>query len=716
MRAQEAQQVRTPLKPVSGVVQALCTVAALACLAMTGPITGIAAAETVSLQAKKEALFQQMLREPANLDVILAYAEVSAELGDNEAAVSAFERLLLFNPNLPRANLELGALYFRMGSFEMARTYFEKAIAGNPSPEVRARIDQYLSRIATEESPARLTGYLLMGGQYQSDANVAPGSPVINSLVGPLLLSSQSVKKRDENLFITGSALYSHDLGTPNRDTFEVTGTGFAQHYFRVQRLEIDLGELTAGPRFRFPDTGIPGVQSASLKPYAIVNEVGLGRNQYFYTVGNGLEGTATFWQDALAKFDFEFRHKAFTNAPDRPQSTGLDGDDKLVALAVAKPVTPNSALSLELDYLRQDTSLHFYSNDSYGGSASYTFRYDDPTGLFGRPWETTLLGGRFWSHYAEPDFFLSASPRYDRRWRLGLSQVFQVSDNLGVVLQLQRDIVSSNIPLYAYTSNSVLIGPVLRFDSAPGLLLPSLFGPGAPLEPGLPPPFDLSRAPGYRLEGGVGIAFGSNHGQGTIRSGSLTVETNDVPLAGDGLAANAAVWIDGPLAAWTGNQALANFSFGLEYRHYGNSESSNVTAMVPLAGGSATVGGSVTGTFRSENLIFDAAWRLNSGLIHPYLGLGGGVGYIDWRGRLNAPALALLSSTTPTTFSTGVVSAVPVGHTFVGLDYDVAPNIYIGAGGDFYFADSIDKRFTHTRIRMNTDQFSLLAHAGVRF
>jgi hypothetical protein len=670
--------------------------------------------ERARLEARKEELFQQMLRAPANLDVILAYAELSAELGDNEAAVSAFDRLLLFSPNLPRINLELGALYFRMGSFEMARTYFDKAIASNPSPEIRNRIDQYLARIASEASPARLTGYLLMGGQYQSDANVAPGSPVINSLVGPLLLSSEFVKKGDENLFITGSALYSHDLGTPNRDTFEVTGTGFAQHYFRVQRLEVDLGELTAGPRFRFPDTGIAGVQSASLKPYAIVNEVGLGQNQYFYTVGNGLEATATLWQDIAAKFDFEFRHKTFTNAADRPQSTGLDGDDKLVVLALAKPITPNSALSLEFDFLNQDTSLHFYSNNSYGGSASYTFRYDDPTGLVGLPWETTILGGRIWSQYAEPDFILSASPRYDRRWRLGLSQVFQVTDNLGVMLQLQRDIVSSNIPLYAYTSNSVLIGPVLRFDTAPGPILPALFETGAPLEPAVPPPFDLSHAPEYRLEGGIGGAFGSNHGQATVNSGSLTINTNDVPLAGDGLAANAAVWIDGPLASWTGNPALANFSFGVEYRHYDNSERSNVTATIPLAGGSATVGGSVAGDFRSENLIFDAAWRLNSGIVHPYLGVGGGVGVINWSGTLSAPALTVISA--PSSFSAGVISAVPVGHTFVGLDYDIAPNVYIGAGGDFYFADSIDKRFTHTSIRMNTDQFSLLAHAGVRF
>ena len=38
------------------------------------------------------------------------------------------------------------------------------------------------------------------------------------------------------------------------------------------------------------------------------------------------------------------------------------------------------------------------------------------------------------------------------------------VSDTVSIIVQLQRDIVSSNLPLYAYTSNSVLVGPQIRF------------------------------------------------------------------------------------------------------------------------------------------------------------------------------------------------------------------------------------------------------------
>src|ERR1700720_3400064 len=130
--------------------RAVCGIFALALIVT--PLERAAAQEVSSqdkaaLEAQKEALFKKMFRDPANLDVTFAYADVSARLGDYEAAVSALERMLLFNPDLPRVQLELGALYYRMGSYELARDYFDKAAAGNPPPEVQTRIGQYLGEI-----------------------------------------------------------------------------------------------------------------------------------------------------------------------------------------------------------------------------------------------------------------------------------------------------------------------------------------------------------------------------------------------------------------------------------------------------------------------------------------------------------------------------------------------------------------------------------------
>ena len=435
----------------------------------------LSAGERAQLQAQKDSLFQQNLREPGNLDVAFAYADVSAKLGDNEAAVSALERMLLFNPNLPRVDLELGALYFRMGSYEIARTYFDKALAANPPQDVTDRINTYEAQINHLNSPQQLTGYLFFGGQYQSDANVAPGSPLVHSPVGDVLLNSQFVKLPSSNFFATASALYTYDLGNQDRDTIEVLGTGFANHYGRatVNRLDLGLAEITAGPRFNY-NKPFNGVDTATLKPYAIVNDVSLGGNQYFHTFGVGGESTALVWDDLRLKSVFEYRNKIFQDAPDRPVSSGLNGSDKLFSLFASKPITSQpfySELNLEFDFLDQDTKFAYYTNKSYAGSVAYKLRYNDPIGLSRYPMETTFFGSRSYANYASPDPCCNTSPtgfgtsdRYDRHWRFGVSQAVQLWDNVDLVGQFQRDIVSSNLSLYAYTSNSILLGPQIRF------------------------------------------------------------------------------------------------------------------------------------------------------------------------------------------------------------------------------------------------------------
>ena len=451
--------------------------AAILIVFLLAPALAQAPAERAALEARKQALFDQMLRNPNDLDATFAYADVAAKLGDNEAALGALERMLLFNPNFPRVQLELGALYFRLGSFDAAQGYFEKALAANPPPDVKSRLETYLAQIAQRNSPEHFGGLLFFGVQYQSDANVAPGSSLINTLLlGPVTLQSQFIKHADENIFGAATLFYSHDFGTQSGDAFEVTSTNFVNHYFRFDRLDLGLAEVTAGPRFVFP-APIEGIKTSSVKPYVILNEVGLGEKQYFYTYGGGLEGTALVWDDITVKANFEIREKRFSNAPDRPLSTGFDGNDKLVTLQFTKPISliPNTELQigLEFDFVDQSTRLSFYSNKTYGMSGNYRVRYQDPTGLSPFPWETTLFGGRLWSNYASPDPCCNTSPdpanpgssdRFDRRWRFGVSQIFQVTPDIGVALQFQRDIVSSNLPVYAYTSNSVLVGPQIRF------------------------------------------------------------------------------------------------------------------------------------------------------------------------------------------------------------------------------------------------------------
>ena len=112
------------------------------------------------------------------------------------------------------------------------------------------------------------------------------------------------------------------------------------------------------------------------------------------------------------------------------------------------------------------------FRSQSYAAAATYHIRYDGPQSVlpvvFGHPMETSLYVNRVYSIYSAPDPCCVTgggfSSRDDRRWRIGLIQGVKVTDDIELVLQIERDVVSSNLPLYGYTSNSVVLGPQIKF------------------------------------------------------------------------------------------------------------------------------------------------------------------------------------------------------------------------------------------------------------
>src|SRR5688572_1359631 len=121
-----------------------------------------------------------MLEKPDDLDAAFEYAALSAQVGDLEAAISTLERMLIFATGLPRLQLELGVLYYRLAALETARGYFEAALsAQNVPPQVRVRVEQYLSAIDSAAEPNRFAGQIRAGIRYQTNANRAPIDSVI---------------------------------------------------------------------------------------------------------------------------------------------------------------------------------------------------------------------------------------------------------------------------------------------------------------------------------------------------------------------------------------------------------------------------------------------------------------------------------------------------------------------------------------------------------
>jgi Flp pilus assembly protein TadD len=95
-----------------------------------------------------ETAFKATLDKPSDPETLARFAGLAVQVGDIEGAISALERLLLIEGDQPEVKLELGVLYFRLGSREAAAAYLEAArSAPDASKETRDRAETFLKAI-----------------------------------------------------------------------------------------------------------------------------------------------------------------------------------------------------------------------------------------------------------------------------------------------------------------------------------------------------------------------------------------------------------------------------------------------------------------------------------------------------------------------------------------------------------------------------------------
>ena len=219
-------------------------VAALALLG-TGTRAQDPADDPAQLKTQADILFKRLLVRPDDLQASFQFAEIETRLGDYAGRHRRVERMLFYNQNLPRVRLELGLLYFRLGSYAMARSYFEAAIfrsrrtAGGSRP---GRPVPGRDRQAPVDQPAGLLRPDRAG--HQTNADAGPDFQIINVFGIDAAISSKFRRRPDWNAF--GSvALHHVHFGDQRGDVWE---TDFAAYYARQFQVTSSISEL---PRLR---------------------------------------------------------------------------------------------------------------------------------------------------------------------------------------------------------------------------------------------------------------------------------------------------------------------------------------------------------------------------------------------------------------------------------------------------------------------------------
>jgi hypothetical protein len=420
------------------------------------PASHSATAATV-VQQDYEALFQQMYKNPSNLDVSFKFAEQAVKRGDYEAAIGALERMLFFNPKLPRVKLELGVLYFKLGSYELARSYFQEAIKAPDAPDdIRAQVRAYLTEIDRRLARYEFSVFTTAGFRYQTNANLGPSSLLVRALGQDALLNSAFGKRPDWSLFQTLTANYAYKLDTRG-DAIEASFLGYNSRQFKLDQYNLGIVELVVGPR-------IAVGQNSSFKLYGIGDQVWLGDATYFSAGGGGVSARTTVGDLGLLEAFVEQRHRDFHDSIDFPTASQQTGE--LLSAAVASDLRFGALhWTARAGYDQNRAVFDYNAYKRYSIDMAFPYEFSLP--VFGASHQFVIaptIGFSLANYYAPNPIVDPFRIRTDREQRYGAIFDAQVYKNVGVRTQLQYTKIDSTLPNYTTDNFAISIGPTGRF------------------------------------------------------------------------------------------------------------------------------------------------------------------------------------------------------------------------------------------------------------
>jgi len=415
------------------------------------------------LDARRQSILQQMIANPGDLDLALQYSELSAQAGDYEGAISTLERMLIYAPNTPRLQLELGILYYKIGSYDMARSYFATVLANpNVPPSIASQVRVYIQQVAVEADPPPFSGTWYTGIRWESDANSAPASQSITLNGIDFTLDDTAVAASDWSVLNVGTLHYSYDLKNQG-DRIEFDALAYNASYFDLTDIDLTFIETTLGPSFNMKRWGM---DKSRLFLYGIGDEVLLGNAQYFDAGGAGARILSFAAERSILDVRVETRFRNFNNTEIRPTSSLREGEQTRLGGSYSYLLAPGLVLIVEGYDQRENADADFYANWEIGGSAGIAWTFANPIRAEARfPWTLQAGAGGLNRTYDDPDPTINPHAReVDNTFWSRVALVLPVAETWAMIPQVEIRDQQSNYETAEFDDFSATLGLQKRF------------------------------------------------------------------------------------------------------------------------------------------------------------------------------------------------------------------------------------------------------------
>ena len=418
-----------------------------------------------------EQAFREVIANANSADARTKYATLLVRSGNFEGGIAALEGLLLM-PDAPASiRVELGVLYYRLGSYAISESYLRTALEDpRLEPALKIQAESLLRDVVQRNKTSQLSGSLMIGVRGQSNPTGATDNNQVYYLGVPVARGRDAGPKSDVDTHVWAKLDHVLDLDKQNEAAVVTSLVAYANHYNSVDSYTkqagyskpFDLAILAGSTGIRFKPMA---PTELTIRPHLIFGGAMANGSAYFTNTGFGIDGDYRASESLAWGGAYENTKLSFSSREDMASVTLLGGTRQAVRLNASVEAAPGRFLLAELGYSDQDGNAPYTGYRSPQFRVSYLLSYGAPFGSMGLPWTTTLSVSTLRRDYRGADPSVDAlTVRNDTEWRTSLLNYMPLTRDLALQFQLEYSNTSSNISNFSNTNTSGTLGVVWKY------------------------------------------------------------------------------------------------------------------------------------------------------------------------------------------------------------------------------------------------------------
>ena len=272
------------------------------------------------LAAGKPVRYQDVLRDPDNIALNIAYAKTQIRKGDLLGASATLERVLILAPGNLAARIMYGVVLFRQGNNTAAERQLKLVMRFKLPARLRSELQIYVDDLERRKRQTR--GWIMThaGVQFDTNRSAGPDSGTAETTGGIVRLGRRGKARSDWAFATVGRAYVEHDLRMARRHRLFASASWYRLDQARLHRFSFQAVQLSAG--------GVIDFGTWSLRPELFLRHVTLSHEMLSQSIGGRLTAHYQFngATDAFVWGSIEgSRHNNIHESPTLRLRSGMD-------------------------------------------------------------------------------------------------------------------------------------------------------------------------------------------------------------------------------------------------------------------------------------------------------------------------------------------------------------------------------------------------------